>query len=392
VKTGIYLHVPFCRARCTYCDFNTYVGLESTYEPYVRALQSEIRRVGNGEWGMGNAQSSPSPFPIPPPRAHTIFFGGGTPSLLQPEWIGELVRTCRETFEMPAQFETTMECNPGTVTLEYFQAVREHGVNRLSFGAQSADPEELKLLGREHTFEQVERAIQYSRTAGFDNINFDLIFGLPNQKVETWRRTLDAALAIHPEHISLYALTIENGTPMYDWVKRGTVPYPDPDAAADMYDYAEETLGAAGYDHYEISNWCKPGHECQHNLIYWRNEPYFGLGAGAHSSSIDRRWWKVRRPADYIARASKGESLEMNHEDIDDRTSRGETIMLGLRLLNEGLETARFANRYGAPLEQFYAKEIDEGLKLGLLDVSAERIKLTEKGHFLSNRVMEMFV
>jgi oxygen-independent coproporphyrinogen-3 oxidase len=159
-----------------------------------------------------------------------------------------------------------------------------------------------------------------------------------------------------------------------------------------MYDYAEEALGAAGYDHYEISNWCKPGHECQHNLIYWRNEPYFGLGAGAHSSSIDRRWWKVRRPADYIARAEKGESLEMNHEDIDARTSRGETIMLGLRLLNEGLETARFAERYGASIQQLYENELNEGVKLGLLDISAERVKLTEKGHFLSNRVMEMFV
>ena len=383
MKTGIYLHIPFCRARCTYCDFNTYIGMESMYEPYVRALQAEIRSVNAGGRWQGQGER---------PAAHTIFFGGGTPSLLKPEWIGDLIRTCREHFDMPTQVETTMECNPGTVTLDYLRAVRDFGVNRISFGAQSADAEELKLLGREHTFEQVERAVAQAREAGFDDINFDLIFGLPNQKLETWQRTLDAALRVQPDHISLYALTIENGTPMYDWVKRGTVPYPDPDAAADMYDYAESAMAAAGYDHYEISNWCKPGHDCKHNLIYWHNEPYFGLGAGAHSSSIDRRWWKVRRPADYIARSTNGESLEMNHEDIDDRTSRGETVMLGLRLLNEGLETARFEGRYGAPLERFYAKEIAEGIRLGLLDVNAERMRLTEKGHFLSNRVMEMFV
>ena len=377
MNTGLYLHIPFCASRCTYCDFNTYVGMNDLFEPYVRALQTEIR----------SQKSEVRRLP-----AQTIFFGGGTPSLLKPAQIGELIRTCHETFDLPEHFETTMECNPGTVTLDYLREARAQGVNRLSFGAQSADPNELKLLGREHSFEQVVSAIQNAREAGFDNVNFDLIFGLPYQSLETWQRTLDAALAIAPDHISLYALTIEQGTPMYDWVRRGEVPYPDPDAAADMYDYAERTLGAAGYDHYEISNWCKPDHECQHNLIYWRNEPYFGLGAGAHSSSINRRWWKVRRPADYIAKAESHASLVMNHEDIDEKTSRGETMMLGLRLLNEGVGQARFIERYGNPINYFYEKELAEGVSLGLLDVTAERVLLTERGHFLSNRVMEMFV
>jgi oxygen-independent coproporphyrinogen-3 oxidase len=389
VNTGLYLHIPFCAARCTYCDFNTYVGMNDLHQPYVRALQMEIRGAVK-QWDGRSVGDTDSLSHCP--TANTIFFGGGTPSLLQPDQIGALIRTCRESFEMPAGGEITMECNPGSVTLDYLRAVKAQGVNRLSFGAQSADPNELKLLGREHSFEQVVSAIRNTRAAGFETVNFDLIFGLPHQHLETWQRTLDSALEIDPDHISLYALTIEQGTPMHDWVRRGEVPYPDPDAAADMYEYAERALGAAGYDHYEISNWCKPGHECQHNLIYWRNEPYFGLGAGAHSSSINRRWWNVRRPAEYIARAERGESVEMNHEDIDPHASRGETMMLGLRLLNEGVSQARFAERHGTTINFFYEQELKEGVKLGLLDVNAERVKLTERGHFLSNRAMAMFV
>lgn len=376
MHTGLYLHIPFCSSRCSYCDFNTYVGLNDLYGPYARALEQEIRLC-----------SSSSRLP-----AHTIFFGGGTPSLLRPELIGDLVRACHDTFDMPATVETTMECNPGTVTADYLRGVRSHGVNRLSFGAQSADPEELRLLGREHSWDQVGVAFAAAREAGFDNVNVDLIFGLPYQSLTSWKRTVQAALALNPDHISLYALTIEIGTPMYDWTRRGEVPFPDPDAAADMYDHAEEALGAAGYDHYEISNWCKPGRECAHNLIYWRNEPYFGLGAGAHGSTIARRRWNAKRPADYIGRIERGESVEMNHEDIDERTSRGETMMLGLRLLNEGVPHARFEQRYGAPMAAFFARELNEGVSKGLIEMDAERVRLTERGRFVSNQVMKLFV
>ncbi|MCL5998292.1 MAG: radical SAM family heme chaperone HemW, partial [Chloroflexi bacterium] len=322
----------------------------------------------------------------------TIFFGGGTPSLLQPGWIGDLIRICRETFDMPSNGEVTVECNPGTVNVDYLSRLREQGVNRLSFGAQSADPGELKLLGREHAFDDVVAAMRTARAAGFENVNLDLIFGLPRQSIDTWRRTLDATLALQPDHISLYALTIEQGTPMHDWTRRGEVPFPDPDAAADMYDHAERTMAAAGFVHYEISNWCRPGYECEHNLIYWRNEPYFGFGAGAHSSSIDRRWWNVRRPADYVGRIQRGETVEAGYEDIDAATSRGETMMMGLRLLDEGVRLASFARRYGTPLEHFYAGALREGQRLGLLDVDGERVLLTGRGHFLSNQALMLFV
>jgi oxygen-independent coproporphyrinogen III oxidase len=381
LSTGIYLHIPFCRSRCNYCDFNTYVGLNDLFEPYTRALQAEIVR---------SAQQPP--IGQLTPHASTLFFGGGTPSLLSPQQLGDVIRTCRTAMHVPDDAEVTTECNPGTVTVDYLRGLREQGVNRLSFGAQSADPAELKLLGREHGFADVAAALDAARTAGFDNVNLDLIFGLPNQTLETWQRTMDAMLALQPDHVSLYALTVEQGTPMHDWVRRGEVPTPDPDAAADMYDYAEQAMGEAGFEHYEISNWCRPGRECAHNLIYWRNEPYYGFGAGAHSSAISRRWWNVRRPADYVGRMQRGELVEMGYEDIDTRTSRGEMMMMGLRLLREGVSAARFEQRYGAPLHTVYADALREGEQLGLLDVTPERVLLTERGHFLSNRALMLFV
>lgn len=397
MNTGIYLHIPFCAARCSYCDFNTYVGMNDLFEPYVQALAREItqtRYIDKETEKQRNAPSQGLPVSsrVSPSPANTLFFGGGTPSLLQPGWIGDLIVACRETFAMPSDAEITMECNPGTVTVDYLRGVREVGVNRLSFGAQSADPQELTLLGREHSWPQVEMAIRAAQDAGFDNVNLDLIFGLPYQSLVSWQRTVQVALALDPDHISLYALTIEVGTPMYDWTRRGEVPFPDPDLAADMYDHAQVAMGAAGYAHYEISNWCKPGRECKHNLIYWRNEPYFGLGAGAHGSTISRRRWNVKRPADYIGRIERGESVEMNHEDIDVRTSMGETMMLGLRLLHEGVEHARFVARYGVPITHVFARELDEGVAKGIIALDDERVRLTERGRFVSNQVMKLFV
>lgn len=371
-EIGIYIHIPFCRARCSYCDFNTYVGLEGLFEPYVRALEQEIRR----ECG----------------RAHTLFFGGGTPSLLSPAQLGRLIQACREALALPADAEITVECNPGTVDVGYLRALRAEGVNRLSFGAQSADPDELRLLGREHDWRAVMDAIDAARNAGFDNVNLDLIFALPNQTLTSWQRTLEAALALEPDHVSLYALTIEVGTPMHDWTRRGEVPLPDPDLAAAMYDSAEEALAAAGFAHYEISNWHRPGRACRHNLIYWRNQPFFGFGAGAHGATEAQRYWRVKRPADYIARVERGENTIKGSELIDPRTSRGETMMLGLRLLEEGVSRARFAARYGAPIEAFYARELAEGQRKGLLEVLPDRVRLTRAARFVSNQAMQLFV
>ncbi|MCS7060108.1 MAG: radical SAM family heme chaperone HemW [Anaerolineae bacterium] len=384
---GLYLHIPFCRSRCTYCDFNTYVGMEDLRAPYVQALCREIRAAA-----QSHALNPIADSPRARPTATTIFFGGGTPSILPPAQLAGALRACYEAFDIPPSAEVTVECNPGTVDVDYLRALRSEGVNRLSFGAQTADPNELKMLGREHGFEDVIAAIEASRAAGFDNVSFDLIFGLPHQTLDSWRRTLQVALPLQPDHISLYALTIERGTPLHDQVRRGETPLPDPDAAADMYDLAEDVLGAAGYIHYEISNWCKPGQACAHNLIYWRNEPYFGFGAGAHSSSIRRRWWNVRRPAEYISRLARGESPQADGEDIDERASRGETMVMGLRLLEEGVSYERFASRHGVDMRLVFAESLRAGQEKGLLDMLPDRVRLTRKGRFLSNQVMSAFV
>ncbi len=286
----------------------------------------------------------------------------------------------------------TVECNPGTVDVASLRRLRALGANRLSFGAQSADPAELKLLGREHAFEDVVAAVDAARRAGFGDVSFDLIFGLPEQALDSWRRTLAAALPLAPDHISLYALTVETGTPLHDRVRRGEMPLPDPDAAADMYDLAEETLAAAGFAHYEISNWCRPGHACRHNLVYWRNELYHGFGPGAHSSSVVRRWWNVKWPAEYVARIARGESVEEDGEDIDEGVSRGETMLMGLRLLEEGVSYARFAARHGAAMLDVFGPALREHQRQGLLDLAPDRAVLTPRGRFLSNQVFRSFV
>lgn len=376
---GLYVHIPFCRSRCSYCDFNTYAGLEALYAPYVRALEREIQAVAAALPGGRRP-------------ADTLFVGGGTPSVLPADAIGGVIAACRQAFDLPPAAEVTVECNPGTVDAAYLGRLRAAGVNRLSFGAQSADAGELQLLGRRHTFAGVVAAVDVARQAGFDNLSFDLIFGLPCQALETWQRTLDAALPLAPDHISLYALTVEPGTPLHDRVRRGELPDPDPDVAAAMYECAEERLDRAGYVHYEISNWRRPGRECRHNLIYWRNEPYFGFGPGAHSSSIRRRWWNVLQPADYIARIQGGQPVEAGHEDIDEQVSQAETLIMGLRLLQEGVSFARFAGRHGQPMQQAFADALRRSQANGLLELTADRARLTQRGRFLSNQVFSLLV
>jgi oxygen-independent coproporphyrinogen-3 oxidase len=294
---ALYLHIPFCRRRCSYCDFNTYTTLGGLQEAYTAALAREIRQVG----ALARAAGDDAP------GAHTIFFGGGTPSLLSPRQVETILTAAREAFAVAPEAEITMEANPGTVDEAYLSAVRALGVNRLSYGVQSALPGELALLGREHDFDQAVAAVGLARAAGFDNLNLDLIYGLPGQSVADWRRTLAAVLPLAGvtsgvTHISLYCLTIEPGTPMHRWLHDGTIRPPDPDVAADQYELAGHELARAGFGHYEISNWALPGRECRHNLVYWRNEPYLGLGAGAHGMAGGYRYQVVRQPRAYIRR------------------------------------------------------------------------------------------
>ena len=265
---GLYIHVPFCKTKCPYCDFNTYQGIESQMGAFVEAVASELQL-----WGMA----------LGGPRVRTVFFGGGTPSYLPDGAIAEILEAAVRAFVVNADAEITLEANPGDLDRDACRSLLRQGVNRLSIGVQSLDNGLLQLLGRRHSADGAVEAFRTAREAGFENINLDLMYGLPNQHLSQWEDTITRLAELAPEHISLYALTLEEGTPMHLWAKQGRIPEPDPDMAADMYASARKVLSDAGFHHYEISNWSRPGLESRHNLVYWRNEPYLGVGPGAHS-------------------------------------------------------------------------------------------------------------
>jgi oxygen-independent coproporphyrinogen-3 oxidase len=404
---SLYLHIPFCQHRCSYCDFNTYAGLEKLIPDYVRALCREI------EFSAESLCTHP--------RVQTIFFGGGTPSLLPIPEMEKVLKTIQRNFELRNDLELTLEANPGTLSLDYLCHLRALGVNRLSLGMQSANTEELGLLERQHNVEDVILAVKWARQAGFDNLNLDLIFGLPYQEMGTWQRTLNFALNLNPDHFSLYALTLEHGTPMQHWTQRGLLPEADPDLAAEMYEWASERLAVAGYAHYEISNWGKRRSNgeimaCRHNLQYWRSLPYLGYGAGAHGFVNHVRIANVLPPAVYIRRLSESNTVKYGHRNaasslgnisfprtpatanyqpLARETEIGETMMMGLRLTDEGVSAIEFQRRFGRELKAVYEKEIHELIELGLLEWAGKDgdcLRLTPHGHLLGNQVFMRFI
>ena len=378
---ALYLHIPFCAVRCHYCDFNTYAGLASYHEPYARALSAEIRRAGEARQR---------------PAVRTIFLGGGTPTVLPAARLAEVLAACREAFEVLPGAEITCEANPGTADARLFADLAAAGVNRLSMGVQSFDDAELRWLGRIHDAGQAEAAFEAARRAGFANINLDFIFGLPGQELATWERTLARAVALEPEHLSLYGLTVEHGTPLYNDVRLGRQVPPDDDRAADCYELALDRLAQAGYEQYEISNWQRGGHACRHNLVYWRHEPYLGFGAGAHSFDGARRWWNVRPVPEYVGRVGDGVSPVRDGETVDVRLAMGEFMMLGLRLVAEGVEPARFEARFGArgsaSIDAVFGEEVAGLVRRGLLERLPDRLRLTRAGRLLGNQVFAEFL
>lgn len=374
----MYIHIPFCAVRCHYCDFNTYAGLEKYFEPYADAVREEIRQAA-GEYGR---------LPI-----QTIFIGGGTPTVLPPGQLGGILAACREHFAVAPDAEITSEANPGTVDQAHFTALRALGVNRLSMGVQSFDEAELKWLGRIHSAGEAEQAFDAARAAGFTNINLDFIFGLPGQAPGAWARTLERAVGLGPEHLSLYSLTVEAGTPLADSVRRGRVPAPDDDLAADLYLASQDLLAAHGYAQYEISNWAKDAsHQCRHNLVYWRDEAYLGFGAGAHSYARDRRWWNVRPVPQYIQRINAGMLAVSGQETVGRRLEMGETMMLGLRLVLEGVGESGFRARFGVSLDEAFGEELAALTARGLIERLPARVRLTAEGRLLGNRVFAEFL
>lgn len=396
---SIYLHIPFCKHRCGYCDFNTYAGQEDRIGDYIRALCEEIKMAG-----MASQEHLGDLLPV-----HTVFFGGGTPSLLPLDGVEAILGALQQAFFWQDGIEISMEANPGTLSPGYLHSLRRLGINRLSLGVQSANPEELRLLERQHDFHDVIRSVQWARQAGFENLSLDLIFGLPGQSLASWQHTVELALGLKPDHLSIYALTIEHGTPLAHWAARGLIEEPDGDLAADMYEWSAARLDVAGYGQYEISNWARwdNGAEggmlaCRHNLQYWRNQPYIGLGAGAHGYAGGVRTANVLSPAAYIQRCLEGQSRQFPltpatqmRQEIDRQAEIGETMMMGLRLTLEGVSRQAFVERFGEELDRLFAEEIDDLIRKGLLEWGGEqsdRLRLTVKGRLLGNQVFYRFI
>jgi putative oxygen-independent coproporphyrinogen III oxidase len=330
VPFGIYAHIPFCRTRCGYCDFNTYtrseLGPGASLEDYRGTLRREIalaRRVLSGQATDAAVAAGVS----------TVFFGGGTPSLLPPDDIGAILADIDGAFGLAAGAEVTIEANPETVDERSLAQLRARGVNRISLGMQSDVPHVLATLDRQHRPGRPQQCAGWARAAGFEHVSLDLIYGTPGESDDDWRRSLDAAIAAGPDHISAYALTVEPGTRLAAKVRRGEVAPPDDDVLADRYLIAEQTLAKAGFAWYEISNWAAgDGARCAHNMLYWTGGDWWGLGPGAHSHVGGTRWWNVRHPAAYAARLAEGRSPAQAREVLSSAEQAMEKIMLGMRL------------------------------------------------------------
>jgi oxygen-independent coproporphyrinogen-3 oxidase len=426
MKHSVYLHIPFCTHRCAYCDFNTYAAQEHLIPAYVEALCREVQLVG-----------SRAPRGL---TAHTVFFGGGTPSLLRPECVRQVLDALRGSLALEEGAEITLEANPGTVTIGSLRALRGTGVNRISLGVQSANGEELRMLERTHSYADVLEAVSAARAAGFENLNLDLMYGLPEQAMQTWQTTVKRVLSLQPEHISAYALTLEHGTPFGSWTRRGQLAAPDPDLAADMYEWLSEQLRSEGYQQYEISNWARAGRECAHNLQYWRSGPYLGFGAGAHGYTGGCRYSNTLGIKDYLGRMAtvgsrrngnpeampgvavpeaEGErerrdfpcspaAVSLHRQTSEDYMS--DFMIMGLRLTREGVGVNAFRDRFGTTLQSRYGKQLHRLVQLGLLEFEGDEnpggappdvgqreaprlaVRLTQRARLLGNQVFMQFL
>lgn len=373
---GLYVHFPFCAKKCLYCDFPSFAGQDDQMRAYVDALKAEIARAPEGQ------------------TARTVFLGGGTPSYLPGPWLAEVLDALRARFAFTADAEVTMEANPGKETLHdatdanAWRAYREAGVNRVSLGVQSFDPDLLKALGRIHAPEDVGRTVAALRAAGITNFNLDLMFGLPGQTLAQWQETVAAALALEPPHLSAYSLIIEPHTPFEAAERLGRLKLPDEALEREMLRFLERALEAAGYRQYEISNWAKPGFESRHNLGYWRMEPWLGLGNGAHSYFGGRRWGNPASIPAYLAEGPAAPPAEAQPEV----EAREEWMFMGLRLTHEGVTDARFRARFGLGLAEAWGPTLANLRDAGLLDWDGERAVLTDRGRDLANEVFGAFL
>jgi oxygen-independent coproporphyrinogen-3 oxidase len=373
-EIALYIHVPFCRSKCNYCSFVSYQCREADIPVYLSALKEELAMRADGE------------------HVRSIYFGGGTPSLLTAEQVGDILSTISSLFTVDKKAEITIEANPGTVTMTYLADIKGLGVNRLSLGVQSLNDGELSLLGRIHTVAEARGAVCLARESGFANLSLDIIYGLPGQTLPDWQDILGEVMEMRPEHLSLYALTLEADTPMWRTIKEHGLVDIDPDVCADQYELAEDLLAAHGYNHYEISNWARQGRECHHNLTYWQNMPYLGVGVAAHSFIDNHRLANTPSMDKYVAAFSRGlqPALYLD-EEISLELQLAETIILGLRLC-QGISMDGIRSRFGIDISACYGHQIGEMVSYGLLEYADGYIKLTRRGRLLSNEVFWRFL
>ncbi len=373
---GIYVHIPFCHRKCGYCDFNTYAMAGAIVDAYLSALHLEIERA--------DCEGDP---------VVSVFFGGGTPTFLSGEQLADLLRHLRQRFHILPDAEITSEANPGSLTLDQLQRMREAGFNRFSLGVQSFDPDELRRMERIHSPDDVIAGVQMARRAGFTNLNLDLIFALPNQTLERWESNLRRAIALQPEHLSLYALMLEPNTRFYHLYQKGQLSLPDEEVQVEMYRLAQSLTRQAGYEQYEISNFAQAGFRCRHNLLYWHNEPYLGFGAGAVSYYRGIRWTNIKHPREYVRRLREGESVVLESERLMAWASVAETLMVRLRL-TDGVDLQELDARFGLPVCEGFLPLFLRLQERGWVQVERTHIRPTNEGLLwhseLSLKILEL--
>lgn len=367
--SSVYIHIPFCATKCYYCAFNTYTFHKEQAKTYLQALQTEMELYAPEADAL-----------------QTLFIGGGTPSILSANALAQLFADIHQNFSITPNAEITVECNPGTVDAEKLNVMRENGVNRLSFGLQAMQDETLQQLGRIHTVSEFLESYHLAREHGFKNINIDLIFALPDQEIEAWHHTLNEVIALKPEHISAYNLVMEEETPFYEQWQIGKLNLPSEDTEADMFQYTIDTLTSHGYTHYEICNFAKPNHFAKHNLVYWNNQTYIGLGAGACGYVNGVRYTNIRGIAPYIKTLSKRNKPIADTENLTGHAEKAETLMLALRK-REGISLETYQNRFGEGIEDAFGDTLKKWRDLRLLERTATHLRFTPRGLFLANEV-----
>ncbi|MBV5307014.1 MAG: radical SAM family heme chaperone HemW [Desulfobulbaceae bacterium] len=373
---SLYIHIPFCLSKCPYCSFISYAGLNGLHQRYVDALLREAEELCRSH-------------PVAP--LSTLFLGGGTPTILSGEALAEIITACTGFFGLDHDAEISIEANPRTIDAKKLSLLRASGVNRLSIGVQSFQDQELRLLGRPHDAEDAAHALCLARNEGFTNISLDLMYGLPGQTPGSWRNTLERALSLEPSHLSLYELTIEQGTSYFQQQEQGLLQLPDDEAIADMDLITATLCREAGLAHYEISNYARPGFECRHNVNYWQNGPYLALGAGAVGCMDGCRQQKINDPLRYCEHIESGQSVIMEEECLEPAASFRETVVMGLRMLC-GVSRENLQSRYGLDVAGYYEETLVHLIDQGMLELTTRHLRLTARGRMFANQVMAELV